>query len=216
MRGWGFGFALMLGLAPLAALAHGKNAKPGHHAQEQAEAPAAAPVPALPPTALPFDVGGPFTLTDQFGATRTQADPEAVPQLLFFGYANCPGICGTAMPMMADAVDLLAADGLKVHPVMVTVDPARDRVETMAEPLALLHPDFIGLTGSEAALQVAYDAYAVEKKVEFVDPEYGDVFSHSSFIYLLDGQGEVLTLFPPILTADRVTQIVSGYIAPNG
>ncbi len=165
--------------------------------------------------ALPFNIGGAFDLVDQNGTPRSQIDPDGRAQLLFFGYANCPGICTTALPTMADAVDLLAAQGYLVRPVMITVDPARDQVGTMNDTMARLHPDFVGLTGSEKALAQAYKAYSVEKRVEYVDPEIGTIYSHGSFVYLLNAQGEVLTLFPPILTPERVAAIVQGYLDPK-
>jgi len=167
---------------------------------------------AVAQTALPFALGGAFDLTDQYGNARSQADPDGRAQLLFFGYANCPGICSTALPMMADATDILAQRGLPVRPVMITVDPDRDRVGTMAGPLARLHPDFIGLTGGGAALDQAYRAFSVERKPVYTDAEYGPVYAHGSFVYLLDAQGRVLTLFPPVLGAQRVATLVAGYI----
>ncbi|MCE8537228.1 SCO family protein [Ruegeria pomeroyi] len=165
---------------------------------------------------LPFDVGGPFELTDQNGARRSQADPQGHGQLLFFGYATCPGICSAAMPMMADAVDRLADAGIPVTPVMITVDPERDRPGEMNAPLARYHRDFIGLTGSEAELQAAYDAYSVERELAYVDPEYGPVYTHGAFVYLLDAKGEVLSLFPPILSSDRVVELARKYLGSEG
>lgn len=163
--------------------------------------------------ALPGDIGGPFALTDQFGATRTEADPQQRAQLLFFGYVNCQEICSAALPLMADVADLMSERGLPVTPVLVTVDPARDRVDTMGAPLAELHSDFVGLTGTEDALQVAYDAFSVSFEELFTDPEYGPVFSHGSFIYLLDAEGEVLTLLPPVLPPDHMAMIVEANLA---
>ncbi len=164
---------------------------------------------------LPFDVGGAFDLVDQHGAHRDQSDPDGRAQLLFFGYANCLGICSAAMPMMANATDLLANLGLPVRPVMITIDPTRDKVASMGGPMAALHPDFIGLTGSDTALAQAYGAFLVEKSLAYVDPEYGPVYAHGSFVYLLDAQGAVLTLFPPVLDAERVAGIVRGYLTPK-
>ena len=46
----------------------------------------------------------------------------------------------------------------------------------------------------------------------FVDPFHGTVFSHGSFIYLLDGDGAVLTLLPPVLGPEMMAQIISGYL----
>ncbi|WP_325063272.1 SCO family protein [Halovulum marinum] len=156
-------------------------------------------------------IGGPFALTDQTGARRTEADPQGRMQLLFFGYANCRSICPVALPLMAEATRALDAGGLAVTPVMVTVDPARDTVRTIGPPLAAQHPRFVGLTGTEAELARARDAFQVEHSVVFEDPEYGPVFAHGSHIYVLDAQGGVLTLLPPILGAARLAQIVRGY-----
>lgn len=161
---------------------------------------------------LTEDLGGAFTLTDNSGEIRTEVDPDGHHQLLFFGYANCQEICSAVFPTMASIVDMVAAQGGELRPVLVTVDPARDTVDTMSEALHVHHPDFVGLTGSAEELQIAYDAYSVEFEELFVDPFYGTVFSHGSFIYLLDGDGTVLTLLPPVLGPEMMTQIISGYL----
>ncbi len=161
--------------------------------------------------ALPFDVGGAYSLTDQSGQLRTEADPEGKHQLLFFGYATCQQICSAALPLMAEVVDELDADGIGLTPLMITIDPVRDTVDTIGPALALHHVDFIGLTGTEENLQVAYDAFSVEREYLFDDPEYGPVYAHGSFLYLLDPDGEVLTLLPPILAPDALAKIVKGY-----
>lgn len=157
-------------------------------------------------------LGGAFELIDHTGEMRTEMDPDGHPQLVFFGYANCQEICSAVFPTMASIVEILDANGTVLRPVMITVDPERDTVDTMAEALHVHHPAFVGLTGSEAALQVAYDAYSVEFEELFVDPFYGTVFSHGSFIYLLDGEGEVLTLLPPVLGPEMMAEIVAGYL----
>ena len=171
---------------------------------------------ALPFDALPFEIGGPYALTDQYGQSRTEKSPDGAAQLLFFGYVNCQNICSAALPLMADVTDALAAEGIDITPVMITVAPERDRVDTMAEPLALLHPDFIGLTGAQSDLQAAYDAFSVEVEPIFEDIVYGWIYSHGSFVHLLDADGETLTLLPPILSADQTTDIVRSYLAPDG
>lgn len=183
---------------------HGSPAEAAAHA-------AAGPIDA----GLPFfaDIGGAFALTDQNGTQRTQADPDGRMQLLFFGYANCQAICSVALPLMGQVARDLEADGLAVTPVMVTVDPARDTVEAIGAPLAEHHPRFVGLTGTEAELSLAWDAFQVEHKVVFEDPEYGPIFAHGSHVYLLDAEGEVLTLLPPILSEARVAEIVRAYAA---
>ncbi|MEL6463819.1 MAG: SCO family protein [Pseudomonadota bacterium] len=169
-------------------------------------------MPAASQSPFPVDIGGPYELVDQFGDVRTQADPGGHFQLVFFGYANCLNICSAAMPLMAQVVDELAEDGVKVTPVMITVAPDQDQVDTMGAPLAEIHPAFIGLTGKQEALQAAYDAFKVEVEPLFMDPEYGWIYSHGSFIHLLDGNGDLLTLLPPVLDVSQVANIARGYI----
>ena len=162
-------------------------------------------------SALPFNLGGAFELTDQSGALRTQADPNGHPQLLFFGYANCREICSAALPMMAQVADAVAEQGITVTPVMITVDPARDTVATLGPALTKHHADFVGLTGTPEQLQVAYDAYQIETEEVFTDPEFGPVYAHGSFLYLLDAQGKLLTLVPPVVSPEAAAGIVAKY-----
>ncbi|MEO0774519.1 MAG: SCO family protein [Pseudomonadota bacterium] len=162
-------------------------------------------------TALPWEVGGPFSLMDHTGAARTQVDPDGHHQLLFFGYADCPGICSAALPLMADTVNTLAEEGVQVSPLLLTIDPALDTLDKMGPALADLSPDFIGLTGEPEALNAAYDAYQISIEQLFVDPEYGPIYAHGSHIYLLDPEGEVLTLLPPVLPVEQVVAIVKRY-----
>ena len=167
-------------------------------------------------TPLPWEVGGPFALIDHTGKPRNEVDPDGRHQLLFFGYAACPGICSAALPMMAGAVDALAQDGMEVSPLLLTIDPKLDTVETMGPALADLSPAFVGLTGEPKALEAAYDAYQVSFEQLFIDPEYGPIYSHGAHIYLLDPEGKVLTLLPPILPVEQTVQIVKRYItAPS-
>ncbi len=170
---------------------------------------------ALAESPMPFAVGGPYTLTDQYGRYRTEKSPDGSAQLLFFGYANCPNICSATLPTMANTVRALEENGISVTPIMITISPEQDSVETIGPPLTELHPKFVGLTGEPGDLQIAYDAFSVEFEPLFQDPEYGWIYAHGSFIYLLDSNGEVLTLFPPTLSVEQATGLVSRYLSPT-
>jgi protein SCO1/2 len=169
---------------------------------------------AVAQTPFPFAFGGSYALTDQYNNLRTEKDPNGRAQLVFFGYVNCPDICTAALPLMADVTNQLDARGHEVTPVMITVAPDQDRVDTMEAPLAKWHSDFIGLTGDGQALKEAYKAFSVEIKPLFEDPEHGWIYAHGSFIHLLDGGGEVLTLIPPTLGTEQVVDIVLSYLNP--
>lgn len=129
-------------------------------------------------------IGGPFELVDHTGRTVTEADFADRPVLLYFGYTFCPDVCPLDTARNAQAVDLLAARGLNVTPVFVSVDHERDTQEALAEFVRFMHPEMIGLTGTEEQIRKAAQAY----RVYFARQESDDRFfliDHSTFSYFL-------------------------------
>ncbi len=157
--------------------------------------------------------GGDFDLVDHHGNRRTSVSPEGKFQLLFFGYSNCKAICSLALPNLAEAVDLLEGMNAAVTPVLITVDPERDTVDTLNSTVTDIHPNLVGLTGPEKNLDDAYKAFNLEKKFLFEHVDEGAVYSHGSFIYLLGPDGSFKTLFAPVISPIRIAEISAGYIA---
>jgi protein SCO1 len=156
--------------------------------------------------------GGDFKLVDHHGKVRTSRNPAGHYQFFFFGYAKCKAICTTALPAMADAVEILEASGVTVSPLLITVDPGRDTIAALREEAPKIHPSLVGLTGSGQALDAAYKAFKVEKKFLFDHLEEGPIYTHGSFIYLLDADGQFKTLFPPIMSPKQIATVTAGYI----
>lgn len=166
---------------------------------------------ALPDTLFPANFGGTYTLTDHHGNRRTEIDPDGNLQLVFFGYATCEAICTVALPIMSDMAEALAAKGIAVTPLVITVDPEIDTVATMGPALDAMAPGLTGLTGTQADLAHARALFHVERRLLFTDPRGVDIWSHGSHIYVMDGGGGFLTLLPPVLSTDRMVEIVAGY-----
>lgn len=177
--------------------------------------PTKASPPSETPANLPFPVSvdGRYSLIDQDGVRRTQDDFIGRYPLIFFGYANCQGICSVALPRIAAAMDRLGDDGAEVQPILITVDPVNDTPEAMKAALPKIHPRFIGLTGDEAALAAARKAFQVKSKQLFVGPDGQPVFAHGGFIYLMGPEGALLTVMPPILSPERIAELVRRYTA---
>ena len=74
-----------------------------------------------------------FTLTDHTGARVTEADFLGRWQLVFFGFTYCPDVCPTTLAYMASVLDTLEATADRIAPLFITVDPARDTPDVMAE-----------------------------------------------------------------------------------
>lgn len=156
-------------------------------------------------------IGGPFTLVDQTGATVTDAEVFTKPALLYFGYSFCPDVCPLDMARNAEAVDILEERGLEVIPVFVSVDPARDTPDVLAEFAANLHPRMVALTGSEEQIRAATQAYKTYFRIQEGDPEYYLV-DHSTFSYLVLPQTGFVEFFKRDATADEIAESTACFI----
>jgi cytochrome oxidase Cu insertion factor (SCO1/SenC/PrrC family) len=160
-------------------------------------------------------IGGPFTLTDQNGTRRTDADFRGKLMLVYFGFTYCPDVCPTDLLQMALALDQLGQAGEMVQPVFITVDPERDTPEHLKQYMSLFHPRFVGLTGDAIEIGAAADAYRVYyKRVEW-DDRSGYTVDHSAFIYLMGRDGEYLGFFPPGTSAQRLAEDIRPRLAAD-
>jgi protein SCO1 len=134
-------------------------------------------------------IGGPFTLVDQTGRRVTEAEVLRDPALVYFGYTWCPDVCPLDVTRNADAVDLLQEQSLEVTPVFVSVDPARDTPEVLADYAGYMHPRLVALTGTPEQVKAAADAYRVYYKAHEGEDYLVD---HTTFTYLMmPGRGFV-------------------------
>ena len=158
-------------------------------------------------SAVGGDIGGPFTLVDETGATVTDKQVFTKPSLVYFGYTFCPDVCPLDNARNAEAVDLLAARGLDVTPVFITIDPERDTPEVMREFSDNMHPAMIGLTGSADQVKAASQAYRTYYKKQETGDEYY-LMDHSTFSYLVLPNSGFVDFFrretSPSEMADRV------------
>ncbi len=135
------------------------------------------------------DIGGPFELTDH--RSRRVSSDELIdgPTLIYFGYTFCPDVCPVDVAVMAEAADRMAERGIEATPVFITIDPARDTPEVLSWFADVMHPDMVGLTGSDEDIAAAAEAYKVYyARAEGDDPE-NYLMNHSAFIYLMTPDG---------------------------
>lgn len=157
-------------------------------------------------------IGGPFTLVDQTGATVTDAQVFTKPALIYFGYTFCPDVCPVDNARNADAVDLLAANGLDVLPVFITIDPARDTPAVMADYAVNMHPKMVALTGTPEQVDVASKAYRTYYRKADGDAEYY-MMDHSTFTYLVMPQTGFADVFERETTPQQMADRVACFVA---
>jgi protein SCO1/2 len=137
-----------------------------------------------------------FVLTDTSGTpfdfwNRTLGSVT----LLFFGYANCPDECPMHMANIGVALKKLppgVADRVKL--VFVTTDPARDTPVELRRWLDNFDKHFIGLTGTESALEAVQKAAGVPPARK-TNPRTGNYsVTHANFVvaYTQDNMAHVI------------------------
>jgi cytochrome oxidase Cu insertion factor (SCO1/SenC/PrrC family) len=157
-------------------------------------------------------IGGPFTLTDQYGVVRHDSDFRDGLMLVYFGYTFCPDACPTALNTMSAALDKLGDRAKEVRPIFITVDPARDTVAQMKLYATNFTPRLVALTGTDQQIAAAARAYRVFFQKEKSDGEDDYAMDHSAFIYLIGRDGRYLAHFGPDVTADAMAATLKKHL----
>lgn len=158
------------------------------------------------------EIGGPFELVNQDGATVTDADFRGKLMLIYFGFTYCPDACPTALGVMAAALDKLDVAGERVTPMLISIDPARDTPQALKDYVGAFHPRMIGLTGSGEQIARVAKEYKVfyQKAPGATGEDY--LMDHTSLIYLMDEDGKYLAYFGPQATPDEVAEQIRRHL----
>jgi protein SCO1 len=125
--------------------------------------------------------------------------------LVFFGYTNCPDICPSGLQVVTSALDQLGERAKTVQPVFITIDPARDTPQKLAEYLKSFSPRLVGLTGSAEEIASAAKAYRVYYQ-KVADEKSKEVYTmdHSAIFYLMGPDGAFITHIPHTTDVGKV------------
>ena len=138
-----------------------------------------------------------FTLIDQNSHPFTLSEQKGNVVLMFFGYTFCPDVCPMTLSNWMQIQNTLGNLSDQVKFVYITVDPERDTPQRLKDHLSVYSPKFIGLTGTQEALDSVYSAYGVyHDKSEVEDNENVYFISHTSSTYVIDRNGRWRLLLP--------------------
>jgi protein SCO1 len=188
---------VLFGLAILSGMVHRGEAQAARSAPESApsavkEAAAYSGGLVSPPLPKPK-----FILTDTSGSPFDFAvKTQGFTTLLYFGYTHCPDMCPVEMSTIAQALKKIppaSVDQFKI--VFVTTDPERDSPQVLRAWLDHFDKRFIGLTGSQAAIdaaQIAANLAPAKKSAVRADGAYE--VGHAAFVlaYTKDNLAHVI------------------------
>ena len=145
-----------------------------------------------------------FVLTDTSGAPFDfRQRTGGYVTLLFFGYTNCPGQCPLHMANLSAALKKLPAgmaDQVKL--VFVTTDPARDSPAVLRRWLDLFDRHFIGLTGTDRAVEAVERAAGVPLAVKTGTASGNYAVSHANFVLAYSKDNLAHVIYPGGISKD--------------
>ena len=132
-----------------------------------------------------------LSLSDTSGKPRVLNEFKGKVVVVFFGYTQCPDVCPITLAEIAEVRSKLGADGDKVQPILVTVDPERDTPEILSAYAASFGRDVVALRGTLEQTRAA----AKEFKVFFAKvpgkTEGSYTMDHTAGSYVFDTQGRI-------------------------
>lgn len=161
----------------------------------------------------PRDIGD-FELLSHRGEGFTPASLEGQWTLMFFGFTNCPDVCPTTMAFLDEFLaEIEGTEAEDTAVVMISVDPARDDIEQLANYVPYFNADFTGVTGE--FLDLFRFATALNTPFRKV-PGQGDDYQvdHSANVVLINPRGHYHGFFkaPLDLAKMKLTYRAARYL----
>jgi protein SCO1/2 len=168
----------------------------------------------LVPAKQAFD----FHLVDQDGKAFQLSKLRGRTVLFSFGFTHCPNVCPTTLSDLAKVYRALPAkDREKVQVLFVSIDPQRDKPETMKNYVPYFDDSFIGLTGTEAEVAEAAKAYGAYYEMVHDSRTNPDAYTvnHSALTYLIspDGKWKLLYNFDQLSDSKKMVQDIEQVLA---
>ncbi len=126
--------------------------------------------------------GAPYSLTEDTDKDLT---------LVFFGYTNCPDICGQVMATLAGTLTRLDDEQKeRLDVVFVTTDPARDTEQVVQDYVDAFDPSIIGLTGDLSDIVEVGRSLAIGIEKGDRLPSGGYDVTHGTQVMAIDADDE--------------------------
>lgn len=141
-----------------------------------------------------------FKLTGPDGTVTEASFPDKY-LLVFFGYANCPDICPTTLYEISRMLKVMQHPD-KLQPIFISIDPSVDTMDKLSQYVHYFSPQILGVTADYAYLKQLANTYGASfgyrlGNKEVYPPNLPAAHSvyHSTLLYLLNPQGEMVDVF---------------------
>ena len=150
-----------------------------------------------------------FKLTDHNGQPFELKEHRGKVILLFFGYLSCPDVCPVTLSKVSRVYRQLSEKEREdVKTVFVSVDSYRDTPDKIKEYLSYFSINAVGLTGDQLDIDFVVEDFDAWYQIVKSSSALGYLIDHTSYIYLLDQDGNVRYLFRPDDDVKHITKVI--------
>lgn len=138
-------------------------------------------------------LGGDFAgkMRDFHGQPRNIADFHGKIVILFFGYTSCPDVCPSALAKYAALRQQPGLEREAIQVLFITLDPARDTPQHLAEYLAWFDTSFIGLSADQESTDDIAQRFRVTATRRVIPGNMGYVIDHTAGAYVFSRDGRL-------------------------
>jgi protein SCO1 len=118
--------------------------------------------------------------------------------LFLFGFTHCANVCPTSLTNLADVYQALTpVERKQVQVVFISVDPDRDKPQTLAQYVTSFDPSFVGLTAPKPTMDQTVLAYGASYEMVAGPTNEPNDYSvnHSAYTYLVNPSGKLELLY---------------------
>ncbi len=131
-----------------------------------------------------------FTLTSADGPVSL-SDYRGKLVVLYFGYTFCPDVCPTTLSDVNKALGRLGDKAEDVQLIMISVDPARDDPDKLAEYVEFFNPTFVGVTGTDDEVRSVATPYGIWYEAHEEEGASNYLVDHVATLNVIDREGRL-------------------------
>ena len=155
------------------------------------------------------EIDGTFNLIDMHNNKFSSDNLKNHYSFIYFGYTSCDADCINTLHKLNKVVRSLNKYNIRnIKVVFITIDPTRDTSSKLKTFLGEFNYEVIGLTGTTEQIQNVASNFKVFYKQQQPSNDNNYAIDHSTFIYLMNLDGNYIHHFSSDATIQNIAEYV--------
>ncbi|MBF8247027.1 MAG: SCO family protein [Rickettsia sp.] len=117
------------------------------------------------------------------------------PTILYFGALSCKEICYKVLEKISFIENQLKQNNIQTNIAFITLNPERDNIQLLHSILSKINTNFIAIKKTITEVKKISNLFKVYYFFYQMHPEENYQVAHSSYIYILDKNAELIKFF---------------------